>query len=52
MRKKGKWLNSKWGVRRKIGKHDCGGTIWEYEAVGFLPKVKKCDRCGSDMDFM
>ena len=42
------YTKSAWGYRRKKGKcKKCGGTVWEYEAVGFLPKVTKCDRCGS-----
>ena len=42
-----KWENSMWGYRRKKKKCGCGGTVWEYEPVGFLGKVTKCDRCGS-----
>jgi len=41
------YKKSKWGYRRKVRKCSCGGTIWEYEEVGFLPKTRKCDRCGS-----
>jgi hypothetical protein len=41
---------SRWGYRRRIGKHECGGTMWEYEATGFLPETTKCDRCGSELE--
>ena len=44
-----KYQNSMWGYRRKVKKcKECGGTVWDYEAIGFLGAVKKCDRCGSD----
>jgi len=41
------YKKSKWGERRKIKRCRCGGTVWEYEAIGFLPKVRKCDFCGA-----
>jgi len=43
-----KYHKSPWGPRRKLKKcKECGGQVWEYAAAGFLPKVQKCDECGS-----
>lgn len=41
------YKKSKWGNRRFVRKCSCGGNIWEYEPIGFLPKILKCDRCGT-----
>jgi len=46
MKKAIRYSYSRWGYRRKLKICACGGTVWEYEAVGFIPKIKKCDRCG------
>ena len=37
--------------RKKVGKCDCGGIIWKYEPIGFLPETIKCDICGSGETF-
>ena len=47
-----KYQDSMWGKRRKAGKcKGCKqGQVWEYEAVGFLSKAKKCDLCGDSQE--
>ena len=38
-------------MAKTVGKCACGGSLKQYDAVGFLPKTIKCNRCGAGEGF-